>query len=46
MQTDNHRKHTPKRRKKPLNPDLIVKILLAITGLMSGIAALITALKH
>lgn len=45
MQADNHRKDTPKRRRKPIRPDLIIKFILAIAGLMSGIAALITALK-
>lgn len=40
------RKDTPKRRRKPIKPDLVVKFILAIAGLMSGIAALIQALKH
>ncbi|WP_241191365.1 solute carrier organic anion transporter [Deinococcus psychrotolerans] len=39
-------KNTPNRRKKPIKPELIVKIILALSSLMMGLAALLTALRH
>lgn len=40
-----HRKDTPKRRSKPVSAELWVKILLALGSLLTGLAALIQALK-
>lgn len=42
----NHRKDTPKRRRKPVKADLVVKFILATGTLLTGLAALIQALKH
>ena len=42
----NQRKNTPKRRRKPLNPELVVKFLLALGSVLTGLAALLQALKH
>ncbi|WP_339097875.1 hypothetical protein ACINK0_18825 (plasmid) [Deinococcus sp. VB343] len=39
-------KDTPKRRRKPLNPELVVKMLLALGSVLTGLAALLQALKH
>ena len=40
-----HRKDTPKRRTRPVQPELIVKMLLATGSVLTGLAALIQALK-
>ncbi|WP_255449416.1 hypothetical protein [Deinococcus arboris] len=39
------RKDTPKRRRKPLTPTEIAALIAALSGLLTGIAALLTALN-
>ena len=41
-----HRKGTPKRRRRPVSTELKVKFVLAFASLLTGIAALIRAQKH
>ncbi|MFK7601740.1 MULTISPECIES: hypothetical protein [Deinococcus] len=41
----NHRKDTPKRPRKPLTPSDIAVIITAIAALLTGFAAVLTALK-
>ena len=41
-----HHKSTPKRRRKPVSAELMVKLVLAFASLLTGTAALIQALKH
>ena len=40
-----HRKDTPQRRREPISPELWVKILLALGSVLTGLAALLHALK-
>ena len=41
-----HHKGTPKRRRRPVSTELKVKFVLVFASLLTGLAALIQALKH
>lgn len=43
---DKHRKNTPKRARRPLKPSEIAVLVAALGTLLSGLAALLTALHH